>query len=238
MNSSAIGLVVQARMSSSRLPGKVLKPMAGRPMLGWLLERMRQVGSVGKVIIATSRGVDDDQVAAYAESMDVLCFRGSLDDVLSRFQGVAEKYQLDAMVRVSADSPFLDPVIVREAVGLFNRNDVDLVTNVFPRSFPKGQSVEIVTRSAIERAAEIATLADREHVTSHFYTYPERYRILNFAAPRPLAGVQMAVDTKDDFILAEKMFLSMDKPQLDYDIEALLELRSALAPVAETEKRQ
>lgn len=207
-------------------------------MLGWLLERMLRVDSVGRVVVATSRNEEDDKIASFAMSMNISCFRGSLDNVLSRFLGVVDKYRLDAVVRVNGDSPFLDPAIVQQAVQLFVENDVDIVTNIFPRSFPKGQSVEVIARSAIERAAHDATSDEKEHVTSHFYASPERFRILNFASPRSYSAIQMAVDTEADFMLAEKMFLSMDKPQLDYDIEALLELRSALAPVAETEKRQ
>jgi len=235
MNAMGIGLVVQARMSSSRLPGKVLKQMAGKPMLGWLLERMRRVDSVGRIVVATSRNEDDDGIADYAKSMNVSCFRGSLDDVLSRFQAVSQKYKLDAVVRVNGDSPFLDPAIVRQAVGLFAESDVDLVTNVFPRSFPTGQSVEVIARSAIERAASDATTSEKEHVTAHFYAHSERYRILNFASSRPYSWIQMAVDTEADFTLAEKMVLSMTRPQVDYDLEALLELRSALVPIAAAE---
>lgn len=201
-------------------------------MLDWLLDRVQQVEPVRTIVVATSSRADDDEIAQYAESRRLSCFRGSLDDVLSRFEGVADEYELDAMVRVSADSPFLDPAVVREAIHVFERSDADLVTNVFPRSFPKGQSVEVITRKAIKRANELATSADREHVTSHFYAYPDRYRILNFVSRQPLSEIQMSVDTTEDFALAEKMFLAMTRPHLDYDLDALLQLRADLLHIA------
>lgn len=225
-------------MSSARLPGKVLKRLAGKPMLAWLLERMLLVETVPKVVVATSDREDDDGVASLAEAMNVLCFRGSVDDVLGRFLGAALQYRLDAVARVNGDSPFLDPGIVREAVQLFTESDVDIVTNVYPRSFPKGQSVEVIATAALQRAAQEASAEEREHVTTHFYARPDDYRILNFAMPRPRPEIQMSVDTEADFAIAEAMLHSMSRAPREYDLESLLELRMSLVPMTETPVRQ
>jgi spore coat polysaccharide biosynthesis protein SpsF len=205
-----VGVVVQARMSSARLPGKVLMPLAGRPLLGWLLERLGRVRcGTGRaalpIVLATSEAPDDDAVAELAASLSVHCHRGSLDDVALRLYEAAESAGFEAFVRASADSPFLDPRLVEEAHDLYARGESDLVSNVFPRSFPKGQSVELIRLEAMrEILAATNDPEDREHVTRYAYANPGRFRITGFSAARPQPGLQLSIDTPEDFTRAQR----------------------------------
>lgn len=223
-------MVVQARFSSRRLPGKVLRPMAGKPMLAWLIERLERVHGTDGIVVATSTSADDDAVAQFAAGLGIPCFRGPLDDVLGRFVGTVRQFRLDAAVRISGDSPLLDPALVGRGIRLFGEERPDLATNVWPRTYPKGQSVEIVSRDALERADAGAAGEDREHVTAPIYRHHEHYRIASFGAETPSADVQMSVDTETDFRLAERMLEAMSRPHWEYGVDELLELRKAVMP--------
>jgi spore coat polysaccharide biosynthesis protein SpsF len=221
-----IGVVVQARMSSTRLPGKVLQPLAGRPVLSYLLERLARARTPDETIVATSDEPEDDPIARLAGELGVHVHRGPLLDVAGRFGQVAERFELDALARVSGDSPLLDPAIVDRAVELFRAGDWELVTNVFPRSFPVGQSVEVLARGALERVlADTAGDADaREHVTRHIYFNPAGFRIQNFRHERDESAVRLAVDSREDLLRIERIVTAMDSPQVEYGLAELLRL--------------
>jgi spore coat polysaccharide biosynthesis protein SpsF (cytidylyltransferase family) len=191
--------IVTARYSSQRFPGKVLGDLQGRPMLAHTLDRLRSINRVDHVLVATSTDRSDDAVAAFAHAAGFSCWRGPLEDVLGRILAAALAHQADAVVRISGDSPLLDPGLVSAAIELFLRDQPDLVTNVFPRSFPKGQSVEVISRSALERLACEAQLAeDREHVTRYAYRHSDDFAIRNLVAARPRPEIQLSVDVPAD----------------------------------------
>ncbi len=198
--------VVTARTSSKRLPGKVLMPMLGRPMLSHLIERLQSVRSLDGIVIATSTDASDDAVAELAGASRVDVFRGDLDDVLGRISVAAAATNATAVVRVTGDSPLLDPGVVQRAIDVFARSSADLVTNVFPRSFPKGQSVEILSRDALTRLASEATdPQDREHPTRYAYAHPHEFTIVNFRHEPPRPELQLSVDSSEDFARAEML---------------------------------
>jgi spore coat polysaccharide biosynthesis protein SpsF len=218
-----IGVAVQARMSSTRLPAKVLLPVAGRPLLGYVLERVALAGET--VVVATSDQPDDDPVAQFASDAGVQVFRGSLPDVAGRFNALADSFGLDALVRVSGDSPLIDPALVDEAISLFGAGEVDLVTNVFPRSFPVGQSVEVLSRAALDRVlAATDDPSDREHVTRYVYAHHKDFRIQNFAHERDVSDVRHVVDTEEDLRRVEAIFAAMERDHTSYGVEDLLAL--------------
>ncbi len=146
------GIIVQARMGSQRLPGKVLYSVAGKPMLQYLLERLEHCRGVDKVVVATSSDQSDDPVFKFCRQYGATCYRGSLLNVAARFKELLDIYQFDTFVRISGDSPFLDPKLIELGLEIFCRDNFDLVTNVMPRSYPKGQSVEIVRGAALKAA--------------------------------------------------------------------------------------
>lgn len=190
--------IVQARMGSRRLPGKVLADVAGRPMLKLMLDRLA-FADVGRVVVATSEAPEDDAVVSVAASAGVDVIRGSEADVLSRFLAVQRAFPSDVLVRLTADCPLLDPLIVREAVARHFDTDVDYTSNTLVRTFPDGLDVEVIDAAALEAAAAEATAPEeREHVTPFIYRRPERFRLASFHHGEPLGDERWTVDTEDD----------------------------------------
>lgn len=219
-------LIVQARFSSQRLPGKVLRPLHGKPMLAWLLESLHHCRAVSGIVLATSVEDSDDPVAAFAQQYGVDCFRGPLDDVALRFLDCAEMYDAEAFVRVSGDSPLMDPALIDRAATLFQAAPCDLASNVLVRSFPKGFSVEVVAVEAMRRAyGRMTTPGHHEHVTSLFYDRPQDWRITGFTSGQDWGTVQMSVDTAEDFAAAEALVAAMDRPPHGYGVAGLMDLR-------------
>ncbi len=208
-----VGIVIQARMGSSRLPGKVLRLLAGKPLLQYLLESVGECRRPTTRIVATSSAPEDDAIADFCRARGLQCFRGDPLDVASRFRAVTAEHGLDAVARLSGDSPLLDPRLVERGIMLFEDQAPDLVTNVFPRSFPPGQSVEVFAAAAFARAwGMMAEPDDHEHVTRVFYRYPLRFAIRNFAAAEDLSGVDLAVDTAADFRRIERLVEGLERP--------------------------
>lgn len=192
--------IIQARLSSRRLPGKVLAPLAGKPLLAHLVDRMCGVRGLDGLVLATSQHSSDDPLAAWATDYRLNCWRGPLDDVLGRVRDAAKAQGAEAIVRLCGDSPLMCHEVVEQAVALFRDLDVDLVTNVMPRSFPKGQSVEVVSMAALRRIDDLSTRPEqREHVTGYFYTHPHEFKIHNFSYGEPRGDLQLSVDDSIDF---------------------------------------
>jgi spore coat polysaccharide biosynthesis protein SpsF (cytidylyltransferase family) len=221
-----IGVIVQARMSSARLPGKVLLEVGGKPLLAYLLERLARARQPDITIVATSDESDDDPVAELASGLGVPVHRGPLGDVAGRLAAAADSFGLDALVRISGDSPLMDPAIVDRAVELFSAGDLDLVTNVFPRSFPVGESVEVLSREALARMlAASSDRGDREHVTRYVDAHPESFRIRNFDYERDESAVRLAVDSEEDLRRIEAIVAAMTQPHTEYGLAELLRLQ-------------
>ena len=221
-------VIVQARLSSARLPGKVLRSLAGRPLLGWLLGQLEHCRRVSAVLVATSDTVSDDPVAAFAAEAGVACFRGSLTNVTGRMIAAAAAHGAAAFVRISGDSPLMDPRVVDDVLELFAAARPDLATNVQFRTFPKGFSVEVMRLDALVRAQAMMAPGDEEHVTPVFYRHPGQFRIAGLTSGRDWGGVQMSVDTEADFALVERMIGAMTRPPWCYGLAELMALRAAL----------
>jgi spore coat polysaccharide biosynthesis protein SpsF len=217
-----VGVIIQARLSSSRLPGKVLAPVAGRPLLQLLVERLERSRLAQGLVVATSDQPSDDPVAQLCATLGLACVRGPLDDVAERFRLALEQAGWEAFVRVSGDSPLLDPRLVDQALTIFQDRRPDLVTNVAVRSFPKGQSVEVVEAGAFCRAcAGMETAHDREHVTPFIYRRSREFDIVNFVCPRALGDMQMSVDTPEDLARCRSVVEGMARPHWDYGWDEL-----------------
>lgn len=217
-----IAPIVQSRMSSKRLPGKVLRPLAGRPMLDHVLERLARCPGVERPIVATSTEASDDPIARRCHYLGVTCHRGPLDNVAARFLSAAEEHHLDAFVRVCGDSPLLDSIVVERVVAAFE-SGVDLATNVWPRTFPHGFSTEVVRLSTFRRAlSRFETDHDREHVTSFFYRNSAHFEIANVESGRDLGDIQLAVDSADDLERVQRILDRLTGPADNHDLEAIL----------------
>ena len=221
-----IAAIVQARMGSERLPGKVLEVVEGKPLLAYLLERLALARSLDGVVVATSDDATDDAVASFCRRVGVDCHRGSLEDVAGRILAAVRARGLDAFVRISGDSPLLDQALVDHAVALLNDTGCDLATNVYPRrTYPRGQSVEAFRSTAFERGYALASEADDfEHVTPVFYRHADEFSISSFTHEPSLGDVRLVVDTADDLAAFSEIVAAMDRPHEDYDLDAVLEV--------------
>jgi spore coat polysaccharide biosynthesis protein SpsF len=224
-NDLKIGAIIQARMSSERLPGKVLAEVAGKPLLRYILERLEHCESLDEIVVATSLDESDTPVEEYCRDRGVPCYRGSLDDVAGRFTSLLREHPFNVFVRVNGDSPLLDQGLITSGIELFQSGDFDLVTNIFPRSFPKGQSVEIIRAVAFVDAYErMREKAELEHITRYFYMHPKEYRIHNFTHSENLNNIQLSIDTADDLKVFSAIISQMSRPHWEYALDEILPL--------------
>lgn len=212
-----VGAVVHARMGSTRLPGKVLADLAGRPTLDWLLERLHHAERLDTVVVATSTHTADDPIEAFCAQRSLALHRGPLEDLAARVLGAADAFELDALARVNGDSPLLDQRLVDHGVELLRAGDADLVSNVRPRSFPPGQSVEVLRTGALRLAVErMREDDDREHVTAWLYRHPDEVRLLRFEQDPPVTAPPLTLDGPDDHARLEGILRRMDRPHWEY----------------------
>ena len=200
-------IIVQARMTSTRLPGKVLLPLAGEPMLVRLLERLRRVQRAQGIVIATTTNASDDAIAELCAQRGVPCHRGSEHDVLSRYAEAARLNGADTVVRITSDCPLIDPALIDRVIAAYEEGGCDYVSNMLPPTWPYGMAVEVFGAAALAQAhAEATQAAEREHVTPFLYWHPERYRLRNFASPVDLSQHRWTVDTPEDYELVRRLF--------------------------------
>ena len=216
-------IIIQARMGSTRLPGKVLLSVRGKSLIQYLLVRVRAANLGLPIIVATSRDSSDDPIASFCDLQALDCYRGSYLDVASRFADVIDIYGLDAFVRLSGDSPLLDGSILRQAMGMM-ADSTDLVTNIYPRSYPRGQSVEILKAECFRKAfPRMKKDSDREHVTSFFYRNAAEFKIQNLLNTPSLPFTSMAVDTKEDFDRFKRLIEAVGDAWIGMTYQQLLE---------------
>jgi spore coat polysaccharide biosynthesis protein SpsF len=192
--------IIQARMGSTRLPGKALAEVAGQPLLAIMIKRVQSAGSLDAVWVATTDNERDDPIADLALRRGAGVFRGSEVDVLARYAGAAEAARAEVVVRLTSDCPLLDPAVIDRVVG--ELDGYELATNAPPvgRTYPDGMDVEVLTREALNRADREATVPeDREHVTRHLHSGGFSVRAVHL--DRDLGDVRVTVDTADDFEL-------------------------------------
>ncbi len=203
-------IIVQARMTSTRLPGKVMMPLGGRPMLACLLERLRRVTLADKIIVATTTNATDDVIAEFCGEEGVSLHRGSEADVLSRYAEAVRKHDVDVVVRVTSDCPLLDPLLVDRIIGVYQQGQerrIDYVSNMLEPTCPYGMAVEVFSRKALlEADAEASDPAEREHVTPFIYWRPERYVLEAFKLDTDLSSYRWTVDTPEDFELVQLLY--------------------------------
>jgi spore coat polysaccharide biosynthesis protein SpsF (cytidylyltransferase family) len=213
--------IMQARMSSTRLPGKVLMELNGAPMLAYELTRLKRAKMVDKIVVATSDQSADDAIEAFCTSFGVDCFRGSLDDVLSRYAECAKKYpDYDVILRVTGDCPLIDPVLVDRVVTLFLEGEYDYASTIpsGKETFPDGMDAEVFTKKALlESTASAELQSEREHVTPHMRK-SGAYRYGGVSADRDYSGYRLTVDNPEDFAVVRYCaeHLAPDAGYLDY----------------------
>jgi glutamate-1-semialdehyde 2,1-aminomutase/spore coat polysaccharide biosynthesis protein SpsF len=192
--------IIQARMGSTRFPGKVLKDLRGAPVLGWVVTAARAICGVDEVVVATSDADTDGQLRDWCAAEGIRCVTGSEEDVLERYRAAAQTVDAERVLRVTADCPFLDPWVCGQVLALLKRSGADYASNIDPRGWPDGLDCEAFTRTALEQAAAHATRRlEREHVTPYLRAHRGRFRVVNLRCPLPgLAEERWTVDRPPD----------------------------------------
>lgn len=217
--------IVQARMGSRRLPGKVLREVAGKPILQYLLENLQRARRLASVVVATSTSAGDMPIVELCERLGVDVFRGDQANVARRFLDLIESRATKAFVRISGDSPLLDPRLVDRAVGHFGTGDFDMVTNLRPRSYPRGQSVEVIKSEAFRDAYGAMSHREHfEHVTRWFYEHEDQVKIVNLAAKRDWSDIRLVVDTAEDLHTIARIVKRMERPHWQYELSEIIEI--------------
>lgn len=218
MNNVRVVAIIQARMGSSRLPGKVLRDIHGKPMLAWVVERTRKASSVAEVMVATTSDPSDDMIEQVCRQMNTPCFRGNIYDVLDRYYQAAREAQAEVVVRITADCPLIDAGLIDMVVQRFLEEKVDFAANRLPppyqRTYPIGLDVEVVSFTALQRAwQEAREKHEREHVLPYLYESPGRFKTLTVDHETDLGSYRWTVDTFEDLEFIQRLFTLLPDPE-------------------------
>lgn len=215
-------------MGSTRLPGKVMMPIAGKPMLGHVIDRLQACRQLNGIVVATTELAADMAIVNYCQQRGIQSFCGPERDVLKRYRAAAEREHADLVVRITADCPLTDPALVAEVVALMvdKKQRPDFASNALePATYPLGTAVEVMTMDALRIADERAVAAaEREHVTPCFYKNTELFRIAKSCGRKDLSWHRWTVDTPADFELVSRILKSLGEGVSSYSIGKVLSL--------------
>ena len=227
--------VIQARMGSTRLPGKVLADIGGVPMLQRVIDRTKAVQAIDDLVVATTMNPEDDALAEWLEESNIACFRGSSDDVLARFVDAATERNGELIVRVTADDPLKDPDIMSQLIARMQQDPLlDYASNTIDPTWPEGLDMEVIRLSALKHAHREATLrSDREHVTPFIWNRPATFRLVNIRFEKDLSHWRLTVDKPADLELIRMIFSRFaDNPLVRFqEIVSWLEERPELLAI-------
>lgn len=218
--------VIQARMGSTRLPGKILMELGGKQVLLHVIDRVHQAGVFDEVVVATTLRVIDDEAADLAGLHGATVIRGDENDVLSRYGLAAKATHADAIMRITSDCPLIDPDVLYDMAKRYQVGDAALVTNARVRSYPRGLDAELFSRAALEAMLTDAhQSSEREHVTPFLYAHPERFAIVDHIADTDHSDLRLTLDTQEDFELLQLVFQATLHPERLrlHDVLALLQ---------------
>lgn len=222
-----VGIIVICRFNSSRLSGKILKEINGKPLLSYILERLQQSNYHENIVIATSNELTDQPIVKYCQKNDIPYFRGDLINVSQRFAECMQHFNFDYGVRINGDNIFTDAKLVDKAIDLALENNYDFVSNVKGRTFPTGMSVEVVSSEFYQQ--QIQNFKDEshlEHVTLYFYENENagKFHFFTNEEMEEAKGLKMAVDTQNDFNFVSSIIKKMEKPHFSYDWKAITKI--------------
>ncbi|HVZ64214.1 MAG TPA: glycosyltransferase family protein [Opitutaceae bacterium] len=231
-----IAAIIQARMGSSRLPGKSLCPIGGQPLLGHIIDRLKACRLLDKVVVATTTAPEDDALAAYAAGKSAGVFRGGRDDVLDRYFRATQETGAEVVIRITADDPFKDPEVIDQVTACVLGNpDLDYASNTLQPTFPEGLDVEVFRASALTKAWREAKLpSEREHVTPYIWKNPGIFRIENIRHAEDLSGLRWTIDYPEDLVFARAVYENLhvgNRIFLMDEILALLERQPQIGQI-------
>ena len=192
-------VIIQARLSSERFKNKILFPIYGKPLIGHVINKLKKSNKIKKIIVATSTHKSDDKLIKYLKEINIDYYRGKLKNVAHRFLKLAIKKKVKYFLRINGDSPLIDYKIVERAIKILNRKkQYHIITNVFPRTFPKGQSVEIIKTEILKNNIGSFNNFEKEHMTQYFYRNHKNFKIKNFTFKNAKKIIKLSIDTKND----------------------------------------
>jgi spore coat polysaccharide biosynthesis protein SpsF len=232
--------IIQARMGSTRLPGKVLRDLGGRPVLDWVVSAARRATEIDEVVIATSAAPGDDAIADWAAAAAVPVVRGSESDVLSRFALAAAESRADAIVRLTADCPLLDPVLIDQVVALWRRDpDLGYVATTLERTLPRGLDVELISREVLDETDRVATGHDRVHVTSRAYADGSSVPRAGIVVAPASSHLRVTLDVAEDAALLDALVPLLPSSPRWHDVVRVLSAHPEIAAInAEVEQKR
>lgn len=205
--------IVQARMGSTRLPGKVLKALGDRTVLGHVIHRLQAIVELSDITIATTTSLEDDKLVAEAKKYGVRYYRGSESDVLSRYFGAAVECKSDNIVRITSDCPVIDPVVTADVIRFFIKQQADYASNGLERSFPRGLDTEVFTMDSLTRAYRHAEQEfQREHVTPYLYQNPHLFILKSYINPVNYSQYRWTLDTEEDWAVINEIYKNLYQP--------------------------
>lgn len=232
---SNIVVIIQARVSSSRLPGKVLELLGGLPMFLYQIQRVAQCKKINNIVLATSDDVSDDSIVKICEDNQIDYFRGNLNDVLGRFYRAACYYKADIIVRLTADCPLSDPNLIDKMISFYLDHNYDYVSNGIKRTFPDGFDVEIFNFEILEKSYNVARLqSEREHVTPYIIKHPELFKLGSYVQQRDSSKYRVTVDYPEDLQLVRQIVSKLNKKFSYLEVISLLENNPSLVKLNES----
>ena len=209
----AVVAIIQARMGSTRFPGKMLKLLGDKPLIWQVVHRVQQATLVDKVVLATSINKNNKPLVQEVQSYGVDCFVGDENDVLDRFYQCAKKFKASTIVRVTGDCPFIDPEVIDAVISLFKKNALDYASNVLPPTYPDGLDVEVFSFAALEKAWKEAKLqSEREHVTPYIWKNETIFKRMTHKNKEDLSSIRLTVDEEKDLVLVNTIIQKIGKP--------------------------
>lgn len=226
-------------MGSSRLPGKVMSNIDGKPMLWHVINRLRKAKKIGEIILAIPDTEENDVLEKFAKENNVKYFRGSEKDVLSRYYCAAKKFKIDMILRITSDCPLVDPELADLLIEKHLNSGADYTSNVQKRTFPRGLDMEVFNFEALEKAHKKAgENYQREHVTPYIYEHPEIFNLRSVGAEGKLKNpdLRLTVDMKEDLELVREVYKRLNKPEEIFGTEKIIDLFSEKPELAEINK--
>ena len=221
--------IIEARMTSKRMPGKVMLHVLGKPMIEYLVERLNSIKLIDKIILATTRNSQDNILQKTCKNLNILCYRGSENNVLSRVVNAGLKYKVKNAIRITADCPIIDPKIITEVLNKYSKlKNYDCVTNSHIRSYPDGMDVTAYKFKALIKSSELVkSNYHKEHVTSYMFENPSLFKIKHIIANKKLYWPELGLtlDEKNDFVLIKKIIRYFnDKKKYNFNCEDIIKL--------------
>jgi spore coat polysaccharide biosynthesis protein SpsF len=219
--------IIQARMNSTRLPGKVIKQVLGKSLLEYQVERVRRAKLISEIVIATTTNDGDEPILDICRDLSLAYYRGSEHDVLARYYGAATAFKADAIVRLTSDCPLIDPDTIDRVVGYYWKHQLlfDYVSNILKRSYPRGMDTEVFSAKTLRLAyREANTLHDREHVTPFIYNHSGRFRLGSVQYSSDLSHQRLTVDTAEDLQLITNILQALYPTNPHFTLADILDL--------------